>query len=144
MIGIDVGSDMLNKQTCCYVRIPFTVDASEIDTYNSLTLKIYYDDGFVAYLNGVKVAEWNSTATDNHEAENWETFDISVALNRLSSGENILSLQALNVTSNSSDFIIGAELFARTDNNNSGKLSENAIEYTTPLTINKTTQGSGF
>jgi hypothetical protein len=51
------------------VRIPFTVaDAAQLQ---SLTLKAKYDDGFVAYINGVEVARrnapaapsWNSTAT---------------------------------------------------------------------------------
>jgi len=147
MINIDVDAEMFEKQTCCYIRIPFTVDESELDNYNILTLKMYYDDGFVAYLNGEKVAEsnaptnlaWNATATANHEAGAWDTFDISNFVNRLITGENLLAIHGLNVSLISSDFIMGTELIAGISNN-SGTISENAIEYTAPVTIDQTTQ----
>jgi hypothetical protein len=146
MINIDVGAEMYEKQTGCYVRIPFSVAEVELANYNILTLKMRYDDGFVAYLNGVKVAEanapadiaWNVTATDNHEAEAWDTFDISNLVNRLKPGENLLAIHGLNVSLTSSDFIIGTELIAGIANN-SRTVSENAIEYTAPIIIDKTT-----
>jgi hypothetical protein len=146
MINIDVGADMVDKQTDCYLRIPFSVDGAKLDSFNVLTLKMYYDDGFVVWLNGGKVAEanappnliWNATATDNHEAEAWETFDISGFVNKLKPGENLLAIQGLNVSSTSSDFIIGTELIAGIANN-SCTMSENAIEYTAPIIIDKTT-----
>jgi hypothetical protein len=56
MINIDVGADMVNKNTCCYVRIPFSVDGAYLDSINILTLRMRYDDGFVVWLNGEKVA----------------------------------------------------------------------------------------
>ena len=147
MINIDVGADMVNKQTCCYVRIPFSVDETELGSYNILTLGMRYDDGFVVWLNGEKVAAanaptslgWNATATENHEAEAWDTFDISGFVNRLVPGENLLAVQGLNVGSSSSDFIIGTELVAGIASN-SGEISENARQYTEPLVIEKTTQ----
>ena len=46
-----------NVNQSVYVRIPFQVDSPESDT---LTLKMKYDDGFVAYLNGVEVAHANA------------------------------------------------------------------------------------
>ncbi len=41
-----------------YIRIPFT--AVNPTSYESLVLKMRYDDGFVAYLNGVQVARRNA------------------------------------------------------------------------------------
>ena len=61
LIGTDLQSAMLGVNASAYVRIPFTVaDAVQLQ---SLTLKAKYDDGFVAYVNGVKVAERNAPAS---------------------------------------------------------------------------------
>ena len=146
MINIDVGADMVNKQTCCYVRIPFSVEEAKLDSFNILTLRMRYDDGFVVWLNGEKVAEanaptsliWNATATVNHEADAWEAFDISRFVNKLVPGENLLAIHGLNVSLTSSDFIIGTELIAGISNSY-GTISETAIEYTAPIIIDKTT-----
>ncbi|RQW05275.1 T9SS C-terminal target domain-containing protein [candidate division KSB1 bacterium] len=147
MINIDVGADMVNKQTSCYVRIPFFVDEAEIDSFNILTLRMRYDDGFVVWLNGEKVAEvnaptsltWNASATNNHEAETWEPFDMSGFVNKLIPGQNLLAIQGLNVELNSSDFLIGTELVAGIASN-SGEISENALQYSEPLVIEETIQ----
>jgi hypothetical protein len=147
MINIDVNADMYNKQTSCYVRIPFSVDDTKLNSYNILRLRMYYDDGFVVWLNGVKVAEvnapaslvFNSTATGNHEAGEWETFDISGNVDKLIPGENLLAIQGLNISVTSSDFIIGTELVAGIASN-TGEISESAVKYTNPLIINQTTK----
>ncbi|MBN2030798.1 CotH kinase family protein, partial [bacterium] len=146
MINIDVETEMYGNQTGCYIRIPFSVDDAELGNYNILRLRMYYDDGFVAYLNGEKVAEnlapanvaWDAIATDNHEADNWETIDISNFVDKLLPGENLLAIHALNVSSTSSDFISGTELIAGIASN-SGEISESARQYTEPLVIEQTT-----
>jgi len=105
-----------------------------------------YDDGFIVWLNGEKVVEanapaslaWNAAATANHEAEGWDTYDISGFVNKLIPGENLLAIQALNVESGSSDFLIGTELMAGIASS-SGEKSENASLYTEPLVIDQTT-----
>ena len=51
------------KNNTCYIRVPFTVDADTLADVNDLTLKVRYDDGFVAYLNGKEVARRNFTGT---------------------------------------------------------------------------------
>ena len=147
IINIDVGTEMIDLQTSCYVRIPFSVDQAALDSFNILTLMMRYDDGFVVWLNGEKVAEanapsgpaWNATATNNHEADAWDTFDISSFVNALLPGENLLSIHGLNVSSTSSDFLIGTELVAGTASN-PGELSETARQYTEPLVIEQTTR----
>ena len=54
----DVGSAMKGVNPSVYVRIPFNVaDPAAID---SLKLKMKYNDGFVAYLNGVEVVRRNT------------------------------------------------------------------------------------
>ncbi|HAD36747.1 MAG TPA: hypothetical protein DCF72_07380 [Gammaproteobacteria bacterium] len=80
-----------------------------------------YDDGFVAYLNGVKVAHanapdtlaWNSKATTGHtdsEAVEYQAFSLSKHIRRLKKGKNILAIHGLNISNTSSDFLIQPRL----------------------------------
>jgi hypothetical protein len=146
LININVGTSMYNKQTSCYVRIPFSVDAALRDSINILTLRMRYDDGIVVFLNGEKVAEanapanlvWNAAAPSSLESSAWETFDISGFANRLAAGKNVLAIHGLNVSLTSSDFLIGTELIAGIANN-AGTISQNAVEYTAPILIDETT-----
>ncbi len=145
-IGINVAAEMVQKRTSCCVRIPFSAEPSWIDSLNVLTLRMRYDDGFAAWLNGVKVAEanapagpaWNAAATADHEAEAWEPFDVSGFVDLLVPGLNLLAIQGLNNGANSSDFLIGAELTAGVSSN-PARLSEKARLYTEPLVIHQTT-----
>ena len=117
-ISIDVEKEMLNKQTCAFIRIPFTVT----DNVAALQLRVRYDDGFVAYLNGVEVAralftgepKWNSVSGNrsvNDEAHlPLDNFDISASVGALKQGENLLAIQGMQDRPNSSDFLISVEL----------------------------------
>ena len=62
-IGIDVETAMYNIRGTCYIRIPFNVDAGDIGHITVLTLKMRYDDGFVAYINGTEVKRVNAPTT---------------------------------------------------------------------------------
>ena len=86
LFGIDVLSAMRNKNTSVYCRIPFT--ATNSTEFTNLTLKMKYDDGFVAYLNGTKVASanapanptWNGKSTSSHSdsaAQQYVSFDLT-------------------------------------------------------------------
>lgn len=120
--SIDVGSRMYGVNSSCYIRIPFTL-SGDPRTASSLILKARYDDGFVAYLNGVEVQRalfddalaWNSSAYSNHddfEAVEFETFDISSRIAALRQGRNLLAIQAMNSGTTSSDFLFSVELAA--------------------------------
>jgi hypothetical protein len=111
------------KNSSCYVRIPFAVDAAARPGITSLTLKVRYDDGFVAYLNGAEIARreftgtpaWNSEADSAGEAngEDWdEWIDVSQAIGQLQTGANLLAIHAMNSGSTSSDFLISVALDA--------------------------------
>jgi hypothetical protein len=147
-ITLDVSSDMYtdgtDPNTSCYVRIPFTVSANDLSTITSLILGVRYDDGFVAYLNGEKVAQanapaspvWNSVSSAGHEANSIVTFNISDYVNDLHEGDNLLAIQALNASLTSSDFIISATLTA-SDQTPAGNISESAVSYSGELTLNE-------
>ncbi len=139
---IDVQSEMYNGNTSCYIRIPFTVDDAE---YSNMMLRIRYDDGFVAYLNGAEVARrnftgdpaWNSTASSGNSdnaAVTLASVDISAYAGLLRQGTNLLAIHGLNLSAGSSDFLISAELVA--GEISQGTVSPTAIPYTAliPLT----------
>ncbi|MDI6447427.1 lamin tail domain-containing protein [Anaerobaca lacustris] len=120
---IDLLDAMYGVNSSCYIRIPFEVAASDLADLSSLVLKARYDDGFIAYINGVEACRmmfdgsptWNSSATANHsdlDAVELEPFNASAALGALRVGRNILAIQGLNAGSTSSDFLISVELIA--------------------------------
>ena len=115
LFGIDVLSAMRNKNTSVYCRIPFT--ATNSTEFTNLTLKMKYDDGFIAYLNGTKVASanapanptWNGKSTSSHSdsaAQQYISFDLTPHLAHLREGANILAVHGLNVSTGSSDMLI--------------------------------------
>jgi hypothetical protein len=117
-IDINVGSSMYNINGTCYIRIPFTLNAGDINNIHSLILRMRYDDGFAAYINATNVANrnapgsltWNSLATANAESYGTEDINISSYVSTLHTGTNILAIHGLNTSTGSSDFLITAEL----------------------------------
>lgn len=119
LIRTEVRTTMHQQNASCLVLIPFVVTAPlEI---GQLSLSLRFDDGFVAWVNGVEVAHenapadlpWNASATANHpdaEALIAETFDLTAYRDRLTAGTNWLALHGLNVSTGSSDFLLVPEL----------------------------------
>ncbi len=105
-----------------FIRIPFTVNAVDLPLLKSLVLRMRYDDGFVAWINGTRVASagapaspaWNSLATADHGANltGWEDFDITQHIGLLHSGTNLLAIQGLNATTGSSDLLFVPQIVA--------------------------------
>jgi hypothetical protein len=108
---------MRGTYSTVYLRHLFSVaDAAQVD---ALKVRLYVDDGCVAWVNGQELARvsvpagslpHNGTAF-NHEANRWEEFVIENPSAILNTGtNNVLAIQALNQNLNSSDFSIDAEL----------------------------------
>ena len=136
-IGTDISANMVGKTRSVYVRIPFDVDTSL--AVDSMTLRMKYDDGFVAYLNGREIARANAPsilgpdafATAGHEADSFEAFDVTQFKDDLRAGQNILAIQGLNRTTNSTDLLFLPELVALQEisaPNAAGASSEEWIE----------------
>src|SRR5439155_17979833 len=100
LIRTDVQTQMLNRASTAYVRIPFAV--TNAAAFSSLTLQVKYDDGFVAYLNGSEIArrnvpasvQWNSTALasrSNTLALVYEDINVSPFVSLLQNGTNVLA-----------------------------------------------------
>jgi CotH kinase protein/Chitobiase/beta-hexosaminidase C-terminal domain/Lamin Tail Domain len=118
-IGINVDATMRNQNGSAFIRIPFMLAST--NDLNYMVLRMRYDDGFAAFLNGQPVAsanapgslQWNSFATAGNSdaaAVQFRDFDISAFTGSLQEGGNLLAIQGLNVSLGSSDFLIDAEL----------------------------------
>jgi hypothetical protein len=117
-------SSMSGVNATAYIRIPFQV-SSDPSTIDRLKLRMKYDDGFAAYLNGQLIAaasipdplEWNSAATASHpnlDAERFVDFDVTAFLPQLRQGDNVLAIHGLNRLVTSNDFLMVPELVAET------------------------------
>ena len=119
--GSDAKTAMRGLNATVHVRVPFEVENSALVT--AMTLRMKYEDGFVAFINGKEIARanapdalpYNATATASHPddaAEQFELFPVEVA-GLLVDGENVLAIHGLNLSasgSNSSDFLALPEL----------------------------------
>lgn len=149
LINLDV-EDMADINPSVFIRIPFKINNDiDLKSLSELKLRMRYDDGFVAYLNGVRVASsnasdevfWNSPSTGNRPdnlAIIPQDFNLTLYKNLLLRGDNILAIQALNDTSQSSDLLCIPELVA-VFNSFEETLNPNALKYTSAITLNNDT-----
>lgn len=146
-ISTDLTEQMYGVNGSCYIRIPFEFSGDR-NALGTMTLKMQYDDGFVAYLNGTEVARrnfigepaWNSLASGSHsdvDAIAFEPIDISSDLGRLRNGYNVLAIHGLNVSATSSDFLIAPEL--EVADRVTAVEPEDAVLYTEPIPLTAST-----
>ena len=146
-INIDVDDEMSGR-TSCYIRLKFNLNQADIEKWNFMILQMRYDDGFVAYLNGTRIAAaqapgnltWNSSATQTHDdgsATIFQKFDTSNYINQLKPGQNLLAIHALNESTSSSDFLNQVKLVTGFDED-AGEGGTNGFKYTGPITLQKT------
>jgi hypothetical protein len=120
-VHLDV-SAMRNVNQTVYVRMPFVVENPSV--IRTLTLRISFDDGMIAYINGHEVARnnapapgtetWNSGAPANWPISRFVypmDFDIR-PFDFLHAGTNVLAVQGLNYGVNNADLLILPELLA--------------------------------
>ncbi len=114
-----LGALMLSNNATAYIRIPFNVASPS--SFENLRLRIRYDDGFIAYLNGQVVAsrnssglpQWNSTAAApaaDSQSLVYEDIIIPNSPGLLAAGVNVLAIHGLNVSATDTDFFILPEL----------------------------------
>jgi hypothetical protein len=119
-------SDMRNQYISVYARRTFSVD--DPSQLTALLLTVDVDDGYIAYINGVRVAaqgapaspRYDQPASASHEACSGTStptgpcppaqIDLSRYIEDLVPGENVLAVQVHNQSLSSSDFIFIPEL----------------------------------
>src|SRR5206468_8051726 len=100
---------MQNVYATLYVRTTFELSDAALVT--ALVLRVRYDDGFVAFLNGAEVARANvpalqtntTLASSGHEAGDFEPFDLGSLHSLLVEGQNVLAIEGHNASLDSDD-----------------------------------------
>ena len=132
-----------NTSSVVFLRKTFNV--SNLNTILALALHIDYDDGYVAYLNGIEISRngipngnpsYNTLATISHEAQLYQNGQPDLILlnanqfqNILVQGQNTLCIAVCNQTNNSSDLTARPFLSIATS-------SSSQTYYTTPTWFN--------
>lgn len=113
-------ADMMGSHSTVFLRRSF--GAPEGAVVSSLAILADYDDGFIAWINGVEVARagapegeplHTSLAASNHESGAYERFALPDPGTYLVEGENAIAVQVFNVGLGSSDLKIDVELQAK-------------------------------
>jgi len=105
--------------TSLYVRTRFIL--ADPAALRGLFLRVFFDDAFVAYLNGREVGRRNlqgaadqppprQTLADGAVEPSWADIDLAPFRASWQAGENVLAIQGHNAAATSSDFVLLAEL----------------------------------
>ncbi len=121
-IGENIQTSMQGNSRTAFVRIPFS--ATDVGGFDGLTLKMRFDDGFIAYLNGTEIQRANvnpalafppyTTGSSGPAAAGaaFTTFDVTSQLNLLNEGTNVLAIRGFNFTLSNTTFLVQAALDA--------------------------------
>ncbi len=112
-------NDMSGNYMSIYARLSFTLTYDQIASFTQLQAEVHYDDGYVLYLNGTRVAasagisgnpppynQSGGTATDPPVA----LVDLTSRLNLLVRGTNILAIQVHNASLSGSSDCFGSPI----------------------------------
>ena len=113
-LATDLGAEMSGTTPSLYLRTEFTLTPELVARPRELILKVDYDDGFIAYLNGIEVARANmgpkghfcyshQPAYNARPSDSPEDFNIGAATAHLVAGNNVLAIQAHNAVIDPAD-----------------------------------------
>jgi hypothetical protein len=123
LIETSIADDMKGTNASGYFRFPFQFDSSNKKIVGG-EVRFTIDDGFIAYINGTEIGSfnapdemvYNSRATgsrsDSIVASTPITIDLASNISAIKNGDNVFSVQAMNTTPGSSDFLLGVHLTA--------------------------------
>lgn len=121
LIGTDV-SAMYNSRSSVFVRTEFTIAAGQ--QFDELWLRMKYNDGFIAYIDGVEVIRSGNTPAgnpiddlagfrDGKLTKVFEEHDISHVLASLALGTHVLAIHGYNDSRFSPRMLVLPELIGR-------------------------------
>ena len=109
--------DMQDKYLSVFIRREFEIP--EGADMKGLSLLINYDDGFVLYANGRRLLNSGNVTVDeqsgeitvsNHEANGVESFSLAGFSGVFKAGRNVIALEGINTTLDSSDFTLDPQI----------------------------------
>jgi hypothetical protein len=144
VVATNIEGVMRNNNATAYVRVPFS--ASGPAGFTALSLKMRYNDGYKAYLNGTEIAAknvpgtliYNSPATATRtDAQSLvvEPVNVTAQLGQLLNGNNVLAIHGLNASASNPSFLVLPELVAGTVNTGAQAVFFD-LSKATPGTIN--------
>ena len=121
--GTDTRGLMQGVSPSAFLRFEFELELEPSECVASLILRTYHDDGFVAYLNGIRVVSdnappgvpsWSNSGirTGEGDFDHPHRFDLSAYAHLLRSGRNVLAVHGINESAQSSDFLFAPILTA--------------------------------
>jgi len=125
-IQTDLESAMSGQNSSAFLRVPFDFSLGGSAPLSRLLLRIQYDDGYIAHLNGGEISSvnaplvsaWDSAATagnPNYRATLFEEVDLGGSLSLLQQGLNVLAMHGLNLSKEDPEFLIVPELVGAWD-----------------------------
>ncbi len=125
LIGLNVESMVYPNHGSLYARTRFTVDHPE--ELIGLTLRLKFEDGLIAYLNGQEIVRTNAPDNASFDsvalgprtdtaATNFFDVDLSEFRGFLVAGTNVLAFHLLNSPTNSPDLLLLPQLEGLTPN----------------------------
>jgi hypothetical protein len=140
---------MAGQSAAAFLRIPFQIGRNPA-TWEKLSLRIRYGDGFALWLNGSPVLQRNAPPSPDHlsraltdrplaDTVRQESIDLSAYLPLLRQGSNVAAILALTHNPSVTDFLCEPELAA-------SDIEENSAQFmTTPTPGSTNAEGSaGF
>lgn len=136
-LGSVVRGAMLGTSASALLRFPFVVENPSLLT--RWRLKLRYDDGFVAWINGEEIVRRNAPETLNGDAmataeraavesAMFEEFNLAEFAPLFVAGTNVLAIHGLNVAPGDSDFLVQPVLEAASITETTNAL----VYFTTP------------
>ena len=111
--------DMRGNYISVYCRLPFELTAEQIATFGQLQAEVHYDDDFVLYLNGVRVADSGQIVGDppTFDQAGGQASDPPAAIvdllghaDLLVAGTNVLAMQTHNASLAGSSDCLGSPI----------------------------------
>lgn len=109
-VTTDLGPLINNNSPSFYVRKSFIASSPDASSSSALNLKIEYNDGFIAWINGIEVARENMGAAKAHiyhdqlsyrsstQTTATKTINLGSAASLLTEGRNVIAIQVNNFT----------------------------------------------
>ncbi len=120
-LGTNLTAQIPGQATSLYCRTVFSATAAQVADAQPMQLLMDYDDGFVAYLNGVEIARdrldlahsfvpHDAVAASARTPGGYATHTLDLPARLISEGLNVLAVQVHNVSLNDSDLFMRAQL----------------------------------
>lgn len=145
-LGTELSGEMPGISASILTRAGFDLAEGQLEPINHLELDVVYDDGFIAYLNGVEVhrehapliINGQSEATSPHRPKDEiVTFNLEDDIGLLQPGTNIFAVQGLNNWFQSDDFLIHSQLRAGTA---TYSVASSASPYSGPIILSESSE----